>query len=475
VDFPREIPDGACGMRTEPAHAAAVARDGAWDRTQRVLTVGLLLTVSMTAFEAMSVATILPATVAEIGGLAYYGWTFSAFMLAEIVGITVAGAAGDDRGLAPAFAAGGALFVAGLLAAGAAPSMPVLIASRVLQGSGAGAVSTLAYAAVARAYAPAARARMLALLSSAWVVPGLIGPATAGAVAEYAGWRWVFLALVPLSAGALMAAVAAVRGLGPIERHPARRSEAGTAVALASGTACLLMAPAVASLPLALTAAAVGLAIALPSLRRLLPTALLRGDRSLGAAIAVMALLSAAFFGAEALVPLSLTDVRHRSITMAGVTLTAATVSWTAGAWVQARLAAHGARRRLLRAGLAIMAVGIAGIAVLLAPAVPIALAAVAWGVAGLGIGIAYSTAALVVLEAAPSGEAGAASAALQLGNVLGTALGTGIGAAVLARATRAATPLAAAIGINHGIALALAVAALLCAGRVAERAASRD
>jgi MFS family permease len=100
----------------EPAVALERGAD-VWDGAHRILTLGLIFTVSMTAFEAMAVATVLPATVADIGGLAYYGWAFSGFMLAEIVGISVAGAAGDRRGLAPAYTGGGALFITGLLAA----------------------------------------------------------------------------------------------------------------------------------------------------------------------------------------------------------------------------------------------------------------------------------------------------------------------------------------------------------------------
>ena len=71
---------------SEGGEAAAV-----WDREHRSLTVGLLLTVSFSAFEAMAVTTVMPAAVSEIGGLELYGWTFASFMLASIVGITVAG------------------------------------------------------------------------------------------------------------------------------------------------------------------------------------------------------------------------------------------------------------------------------------------------------------------------------------------------------------------------------------------------
>jgi hypothetical protein len=64
---------------------------GVWARPQRSLTVGLLLTISATAFEALAVATVLPATVADLGGLGFYGWVFSGFMLCNLVSIAVSG------------------------------------------------------------------------------------------------------------------------------------------------------------------------------------------------------------------------------------------------------------------------------------------------------------------------------------------------------------------------------------------------
>src|SRR5262249_58957659 len=93
----------------------------------------------------------------------------------------------------------------GLGVAGSAHSMLVLVAGRVLQGAGAAALSAVSYVAVARAYPADAQPRMMAMLSSAWVIPGLFGPALAAAVARSAGWRFVFLGLVPatLLAGGL--------------------------------------------------------------------------------------------------------------------------------------------------------------------------------------------------------------------------------------------------------------------------------
>ena len=142
-----------------------------------------------------------------------------------------------------------------------------------------------------------------------------------------------------------------------------------------------------------------------------------------------------AFFGVDAFVPLGLTEVRGQSPTAAGLALTAATLTWTTGAWLQARLASRQGRRQLTRAGLMVAAAGIVAAAALLLPAVPALLAPAAWGVAGLGMGLGYSTLSLVVLEGAESGQEGTATAALQMMNVLGSALGTGIGGVIVAHA----------------------------------------
>ncbi|MEW6271293.1 MAG: MFS transporter, partial [Thermodesulfobacteriota bacterium] len=152
----------------EPAEPSRFGSEsGIWDRGHRALTIGLVATVAFTAFEALAVATVLPVTVKDIGGLHLYGWTFSAFMLANLVGIVAAGRASDRRGPAYPFAAGTAVFVAGLALAGLAPTMPVVVAGRFVQGFGAGAISAVSYAAIAAGYADTTRPRMLALLSSA--------------------------------------------------------------------------------------------------------------------------------------------------------------------------------------------------------------------------------------------------------------------------------------------------------------------
>ena len=99
--------------------------------------------------------------------------------------------------------------------------MQVLVAARALQGLGAGVIGSIAYVAIARGYPDALKPQMLAIVSSASVIPGLIGPAISGAVADYAGWRWVFLGLAPLPVFAGLLTLPALRRLGSAAAHGA--------------------------------------------------------------------------------------------------------------------------------------------------------------------------------------------------------------------------------------------------------------
>src|SRR5437899_13040311 len=160
-------------MRPRTAIEPVSAADGLWAPERRALTTGLVLTITFIASEALAVGTVMPVVARDLGRLDLYGWVFSAFMLGSVVGIVVAGRQADRRGPALPYVGGLALFTAGLLIAGLAPSMPVLVAGRTLQGLGAGAVPAIAYVAIGRCLPDRLRPRMMAVLSTAWVAPGL--------------------------------------------------------------------------------------------------------------------------------------------------------------------------------------------------------------------------------------------------------------------------------------------------------------
>jgi MFS family permease len=429
------------------------------------MTFGLLLVITLVAFEALAVATVLPAVEEELGGIEIYGWAFSGFLLASLIGITWAGAECDSSGAIRPFVIGLSLFAVGLVIATVAPSMWVVVLGRVVQGLGAGAVPPVVYFVIARAYDEAQRPRLFALMASAWVLPSLIGPGIAGAVADYLHWRIVFAGLLP------MLIVAAALTLPTLRRVPHEATRAverrtGSAIQLATGAA-ILLAGATSGRPLLIAAGAIlGVALAAPALRRVLPPGTLVAARGMPAGVLGMGLLNMAFFGADSFVPLTLTDVRGQSTLFAGVVLTSASLSWTSGTWIVDRFANRVERRHLVATGLAILSTGIAAIALTLLDGVPVWWALIAWGIAGLGIGMTYPSYSLTVLAAAVPGEEGAASAALKLNEVLGAALGAGLVGALVA-AGDAGGWQSEALGIGYAAMAAVGLVALVASRRL--------
>lgn len=434
---------------------------------RRGLTIGLVLAVTLVAFEALAVATVLPAAEKDLGDIYLYGWAFSAFLLMSLIGITWAGEQSDRHGPARPFALGLTFFAAGLVVAGTAPSMAVLVLGRAIQGLGAGVIPSVAYVCIGRGYHESQRARMLAILSTAWIVPSLAGPGVAGLVADYLNWRVVFLGLLPLLVVVGVLTVGALHRLGAPSVRVERPSNLRLATQLAVGTGILLGGLGLISdTPLgAVALTLLGGAIAFFALRRLLPEGTLKVRGRAPAAIAGMGVLNFAFFGVDAYVPLMLTHVRGESVLVAGLALTAGSIAWTAGAWTQERLGNPARRHHIVRAGLLLVAVGIGLMATLLFDAVHPVVAGPAWLIAGFGIGMAYPSFSLTVLAEAPPGGEGVASAALKLNEVLGAALGVGIGGAIIAAAPHSQR---GALGLTFVLMAVAAIAGITIAGRLA-------
>ena len=439
-----------------------------WSPPRRLLTIALIGLVTAVAFEGMAVPTILPATVDELGQLELYGWAFSAFWLTNIVGITLSGGDADRHGPGRSFAIGLLLFAGGLLISGVASSMVVVIVGRAVQGLGSGAIGAVVYLVIARAYAPTGMARMIALLSSAWVVPGLVGPALAGTLADNLSWRWVFLALVPV---VLLMGGAVLRPVWRLGR-PTQAAAGGAArhavhaVAVALGSTLLLAGLSAGSWLIGGALLIAGGSLAIVGLRPLLPAGSLLVRRGRPAVFGVIFLVAFAFFGTEAFVPLAVTHVRGGSTTLGGLALSAAAVTWALGAWLPTRLATV-ERRWLVSAGGALIGAGVAITGLALVPQLPVLLAALGWAVAGLGMGVAYSTLTLLVLQTAEPGREGASSSALQLMFTLGTALGAGAGGAFVALTEVSDLPVASAIAAADGLMVVVIFAGALLAARL--------
>ena len=483
---------------------------GVFAPARRALTAGLVLTITLVGFEALAVATVLPVVERDLGDLALYGWVFSAYLLASLVGTVVAGREADRRGPGPPFVAGCVLFATGLVAAGLAPSMPLLVLARVVQGLGAGVVPAVAYAVIGRCYPAAVRPRMFAVLSTAWVVPALAGPALAGVVAHGLGWRWVFLGLVPLVGLAAAMTLPALFRVGPAPATEADGSElpdvpegarTGDAVLVAVGAGLVIGGLTASEIPwLMPVLILVGALVGVRPFTRLVPAGTLRARAGLPADVLARGVLTFAFFGTDAFVPLLIQNVRHESVTYTGVVLTASTLSWTAAAWVQqhfvhrrgprfagptrrsartpwsaaAWLQQHFVLRRgprfLVRLGFGLIALGIVGVAAALSAAVPVGTIVISWSIGAAGMGCAYAPLSLVMLDAAELGREGAASASLQLSDQLGFALGTGVAGAAVALGEVSGWVESTSLLVGSAITGTVAVLGLLLARRLPPR-----
>lgn len=444
--------------------------DGLWAPARRRLTLGLVLTVTLVAFESLAISTVMPLVARDLGGLHLYGWVFSGFFLGSLVGIVLAGQAADRQGTMAPYVAGLALFAAGLLIGGLAPSMALLVFGRVVQGLGAGAIPAVAYTSVGRVIPPALRPRMFAVLASAWVIPGLLGPAAASAIAVGFGWRAVFLALLPL------VAVAAAMTAPALDRRPPLPSDGAgqagdrrpLALALVVGVTLVLIAAGDVRPALAVMLAAVGAPLAVAAFVRLVPPGTVRLAPGMPAAVMARGMLTFAFFGVDAYVSLTFVEVRGQPAWVAGVALTAAALWWTTGAWIQQRLVLTWGPRPLVIAGFGCVAAGVVGMFGAL-DMLPLWPAVAVWSVAGLGMGLAYASISVTVLGAAPPGQEGAASASLQLTDVLGVALGTGVGGAFVAVGAGRGWQAASSLELAFTVMLAMALLGIL-AGRSINR-----
>jgi MFS family permease len=460
---------------TDPAPPDRGTREGLWSPRYRNLTVGLVLTITLVAFEALAVSTVMPIVARELGDLELYGWVFTAFMLGSLIGIVVIGGLIDRRGLGAPFVAGIGLFTIGLIIGGLAPSMPVLVAARFLQGLGAGAIPPIAYVAIGRSLPEPLRPPMFATLSTAWVLPGVLGPAIAGLVGETVGWRWVFLGLLPLIGIAAAIAFPAVARVGPADAAASGEARASAtlrrrlpmALLVAAGTALFLAGLTSGSIVPLVVLVVAGVLITIPALRRLTPAGTLQMARGLPAAVLMRGILTFAFFGVDAYVALALIEWRGQTAIEAGISLTAATVAWTAGSWIQARQAHRWPPHRFVRAGLIVVTIGLVGFTFILLPNVPVWLAVPIFAVAGLGMGLAYAPLALIVLREAHVGEQGAASSALSLTDALGTALGIGITGAIVAATVRETGEPALGLAIGFAVAITVGLIGLAFSGRL--------
>ncbi|MDR7335778.1 MFS transporter [Roseateles asaccharophilus] len=425
----------------DPVTTAPIHDDKLFAPGRSAACVGAVALISMLAFEAIAVATAMPAVAEALGGLPLYALAFGATLATSVIGMTVAGQLCDKRGPYRASLLGLAAFLAGLLLAGFASSMGMLVLGRALQGLGTGVLGVALYVGVGQVVPAPLHPKMFAMFAGAWVVPGLVGPALASGLVTWFGWRWVFLAVaaaVPVAAALMLPALKRVgSGSGQALRWGALRW-----AVLASGGALMLHGASQRGGVEALLWFAAGAVLALVAARRLLPAGTLVAARGLPTVVLLRGLIAASFASAEAFLPLLLTQQFGWSLTQAGIALSTGAVTWSIGSAIQARVQRDAARRRLLPSGFALAALGLAVVmAPAAVPALPTWLALAGWTGVGLGIGLSFPMLSVLLLKLSPPERQGANTSSLQLSDSLVSSAALGGAGLLFNPATRQVLP----------------------------------
>jgi MFS family permease len=424
------------GARTAVVRLASAFRGAAEAARSRrgLVTLALMLAMAVAALEQTVVSTAMPSIIASLRGLDIYPWVFSAYLLAATVSTPLYGKIADIFGRKRVLLFGLGLFGLGSALSGMAQSMPQLIAMRVVQGLGAGALGPIVLTMIGDMFTLEERGRVQGLFSGVWGVSSLAGPALGGVLTDQLSWRWVFFVTVPFAAVSAWILVTQVRETVK-DREPVPIDWAGAGL-LSAGTIVLLLAVLHGGhQSLALTVGLLVVATVLLALFAwcesraadpVLPLDLLRTPH-IAAAIAGSFLIGVILFGIDTYIPLFVQGVKGGSATVAGRTITPLFLTWSISVAVAARVVVGLGFRTTAVAGSVLITSGSLALAVGTAlPAWSSALFLVGMVLIGLGMGPMSLCCIVGVQNAVPWGRRGVATGAVIFFRTMGGALGVG-------------------------------------------------
>ncbi|GAA5512152.1 putative multidrug resistance protein MdtD [Deinococcus carri] len=181
--------------------------------TKRVILFGVLLGLFLSALDQTIVATAMPRIAADLHGLNLYTWVTTAYLLTNTALVPIYGKLSDLYGRKPVLMFGIAVFLLGSALCGLSGEaflgnlfgggMMQLVVFRGLQGVGAAALGSVAFAIIADLFEPAERPRYQGLFGAVFGLSSVIGPLLGGFLTDNISWRWVFYVNLPLGLIAL--------------------------------------------------------------------------------------------------------------------------------------------------------------------------------------------------------------------------------------------------------------------------------
>ena len=411
---------------------------GIWTGRFLPVTIAMVVVMGLAAFDGMAVIAALPSIAADLGDVALLPWVMTAYMGTSAVAVLIGGPVIDAIGVRRTFRITGMWFLCSSAAVAAMPNMPLLVAVRVVHGFGGGLVMAVVMATVGIAYPAHLRRRAFAAVSMVWGVMSFGGPALAGLLLSVGGWRFVFVAQLPLTALALAVGWSTLPGT---RRRPTAISTDWVGVALISSIVALLLA-AVGQIGVRwpIAGAAAGLAVVSgavywhhagqvkdPILARAHITRFPLAWLHLTAGVVLIAGLAV-----DNYLPLYVQVTRERSVEFAAFSITFLSVGWTTGSFIFSRLLSKWRESAVILLGASLSVPSLATTGLLVAREQSLALILGTFVFVGLSIGLT-STAAMTLLQAASDeAEMGRVNAAHQFVRNLSITLAVALGGAVI-------------------------------------------
>lgn len=387
----------------------------------------------MIAIEATIVSTAMPQIAGQLGDLHLYSWVFSSFLLTQTATSVVFGKLADLYGRKPVLLVGIAVFLLGSALCGFAWSIPSLIAFRLVQGIGAGAIQPVALTVVGDLYSVQERARIQGYLASVWGVSSVLGPLAGGLIIQHLSWSWIFWINLPIG----LAAAASFAAFLHEDITPQARSVdvAGAALFTAAVAALMVALTQLGTSDtqtalLAACAFVVSTALFVWQERRAREPMIAFGlwaRQPVATANAATLLSGMAVIGLTTFLPMYVQGVLGQSALVAGFALTMMVLGWPVGATLAARNFTRFGLRSTLLFGAALLPVGALAF-VALGPETSPVVAGLGSVVMGLGMGFLSTSAIVIIQDSVGWAERGSATAS----NIFSRNLGSTLGAAVL-------------------------------------------
>ena len=168
------------------------------DKQKVTIMIAIMTALFFSAINQTIIGVAMPRIIAKLGGLDYYTWVITIYLLTMAVATILVGKLSDIYGRKPFLLGGIGIFVIGAFLSGLSADIFQLIIFRGITGIGAGMIMSTAFTAVGDLYLPRERAKWTGLMSGVFGVSSVLGPLMGGYIVDNLDWRWVFWGFLPL-------------------------------------------------------------------------------------------------------------------------------------------------------------------------------------------------------------------------------------------------------------------------------------